>query len=322
MACTSADASADELAATDASAETDGWTDAGADTVGALHAAARSRTAGARARLRGDITRDYRDDRRKVHEPLVETPGDGVQRRHVRVQNRITLIALLLVLLATAVLAGGYLDWIWWHPTKGIIVTLAAGALLLLAGGLAVARRPLTNRLALGAAALGLGLLIGQAVGPSREPTELSAGTITIRFDSPVPSSATGRADCQTVPSGEHLLVSGDVNTRLSIPEVDPAHSPTIVTSVSFGDMWAPDAGRRDDEVVVAIYGNSAIIAADGSPTEVRAHSTPSSSLDVARNGNSGTISFSGLTVSEGQVGAVLGSDGEVSGSIEWTCPE
>lgn len=36
---------------------------------------------------------------------------------------------------------------------------------------------------------------------------------------------------------------------------------------------------------------------------------------------NGGTISFSGLAVSEGQVGAVLGSDREVSGSIEWSCP-
>jgi hypothetical protein len=216
---------------------------------------------------------------------------------------------------------GGYLDWVWWHPTRGVVGTLAAGALLLLAGALAAARRPQANRFALGAAAVGVGLLIGQAVGPMREPVELSSGTITIRLDSPVPSSATGPADCQTVPSGEHLQVTADVNTRLSIPEVDPAHSPTIVTSVSFGDMWAPDAGRRDDEVVVNIFANSALIADEGTPTEVRAHSTPSSTLSVERAGNSGSISFGGLTVGVGRVGAALGVDRELSGSIEWTCP-
>lgn len=233
----------------------------------------------------------------------------------------IAFIALLLVLGAVAGVVGGYLDWVWWHPTKGIVVTLAAGALLLLSGGLAIARRPLANRMAGVAAAIGVGLLIGQAVGPTREPIQLSSGTITIRLDSPVPSSATGPADCQTVPSGEHLQVSGDVNTRLSIPEVDPAHSPTIVTSISFGDMWAPDSGRRDDEVVVSIYANSAIIADEDGPTEVRAHSTSASTLVATRSGNSGTISFSGLEVSEGQVGAVLGPDREVAGSIEWSCP-
>lgn len=233
----------------------------------------------------------------------------------------IGFIALLLVLIAAAAVVGGYLDWIWWHPTRGIVVTLAAGALLLLAGGLALARRPLVNRVALGAAALGIGLLIGQALGPTREPIQLSAGTMTIELDSPVPSSATGPADCQVVPSGDHLQVSGDPNTRLNIPDVDRERSPTIVPSISFGDMWAPDVGRRGDEIAFSLRVESTFEIGDAGPTGVVLRSGPSSELTATRSGNSGTLSFSGLTVSDGEAGAVLGVHGDVSGSIEWTCP-
>lgn len=236
-------------------------------------------------------------------------------------RSPIGFIALLLVLAAAAAAAGAYLDWIWWHPTKGIVVTIAAIGSLVVAAALALARRPLTTRLALAGLAIGAGLLIGQALGPSREALQLTGGTMTVRLDSPLTGSATGPADCQTVPSGEHLQVSGDVNTRLDVTGLDPAHAPTVVPGVSFGDMWAPDSGRRSDEVVVTLYANSAMIADDGGPTELRLRSTPASTLTVERAGDSGTIHFGGLEVTEGTASAVLGSEGEVSGTIEWTCP-
>jgi hypothetical protein len=229
-------------------------------------------------------------------------------------------VAVLLVIGVAAALIGAYLDWMWWHPTKGILITLVAIGALLLAGVLAALRRRVASRVALGALALGAGLLIGQAVGPSREAPQLAAGSMVLRLDSPVAAEVSGPADCQTVPAGDQLQVSGDVNTRLPIDGMEPHEYPTVTPGVSFGDMWAPDSGRRDDEISVSLYLNAAFVSGDG-PTELRLRSTPSSQLASSLDGNSGRISFSGLVVTEGEVPAVLGADGDVTGVLEWSCP-
>jgi hypothetical protein len=228
-------------------------------------------------------------------------------------------VAILLVIAGAAAVVGAYLDWLWWHPAKGILVTLVAIGALLLAGVLAALRRRATTPVALGALALGVGLLLGQAVGPSREAPQLQTGSMTLRLDSPVAAEVSGRADCQTVPAGDQLQVTGDVNTRLPLHGMEPQEYPSVMASVSSGDMWAPETGRRDDEISLSLYLNAAFVTGDA-PTELWLRSTPSSQLSPSLDGNSGTISFSDLAVTEGDVEAILGVDGNVSGVLEWSC--
>ena len=71
---------------------------------------------------------------------------------------------------------GAYLDWLWWHPTQGIVVSLMAIAAILLVGllFLFVARSPPGwPSLALPSARA---LLLGQWIGPSREALAIATG--------------------------------------------------------------------------------------------------------------------------------------------------
>ena len=228
-------------------------------------------------------------------------------------------VAVLIVVGLAAAAIGAYLDWLWWHPTQGIIVTLVAIGVILLAGLLFLFRRSLTTRLAFIGLAIGVGLLIGQWLGPSREPLSGADGTMTMRLDGPVQAEATGQAFCQTVASGEELYVSQDVNARLELDGVQPEAFPFVSGSFARGDRWQPDQGRREDGLVVTVYMNSAVEVAD-QPTELYLHSDQSSTLEASEGGNNGSIRVSGLVVRSGEVEAILGVDGEVTGTLEWTC--
>ena len=95
-------------------------------------------------------------------------------------RGRTLFIALLIVVGLAAGAIGAYLDWLWWHPTQGIVVTLVAIAAILVSGLLLLFRRSLTTRLAFIGLAIGVGLLLGQWIGPSREPLTVSTGTMTL----------------------------------------------------------------------------------------------------------------------------------------------
>ena len=228
-------------------------------------------------------------------------------------------MAVLIVVGLAAAAIGAYLDWLWWHPTQGIIVTLMAIGVILLTGLLFLFRRSLTTRLAFIGLAIGVGLLIGQWLGPSREPLAIADGTMTMRLDGPVQAEATGRALCQTVASGQELYVSQDINARLELDGVQPEAYPFVSGSFARGDRWQPDEGGRDDGLVVTIYMNSAVEPADG-PTELYLHSDPSSAIEADEDGSNGSVRFSGLVVRSGEVEAILGVDGEVTGTLEWSC--
>src|SRR5574338_464429 len=148
-------------------------------------------------------------------------------------------LALLAALVVAAAAIGAYLDWIWWHPERAIVTTLAAIGLLLLAGLLVAIRRGVVRSIGLATAAVGAGLIIGQLVGPGRELPTHSDGTMTIRLTSPVVSEASGPADCATVSTHDQLQVEGDPNMRLPLPGRDAREYPFISPSVASGDMWA-----------------------------------------------------------------------------------
>jgi hypothetical protein len=93
-----------------------------------------------------------------------------------------------------------------------------------------------------------------------------------------------------------------------------------VSPSFAFGDRWQPDEGSREDGRVVTIYMNAALEPADGAPTELWLTSSPSSTLQAGELGNAGTVQFSGLVVSQGEVEAILGADGDVTGTLEWRC--
>jgi hypothetical protein len=53
---------------------------------------------------------------------------------------------------------------------------------------------------------------------------------------------------------------------------------------------------------------------------ELLLHSAPSSSLEAGEQGNSGAVQFSELVVSQGDAESILGLDGDVTGTLEWSC--
>ena len=79
-------------------------------------------------------------------------------------RRRILLAAA--VIFGIAAVLGAVLDWFWWPVYNGIVITLAAGAILVVAIVLAVV--PRTRSAALIVAAAGVGLIAGQNLGPSR----------------------------------------------------------------------------------------------------------------------------------------------------------
>jgi hypothetical protein len=143
---------------------------------------------------------------------------------------------------------------------------------------------------------------------------------MTLHLTGPIEADASGPANCQMVASGEELQVSGDPNIRLEIDGVDPQEYPLVSPHFAFGDRWQPAEGSREDGMVVTIYMNAALVPADGSPTELWLKSSQSSTLQAGELGNVGTVQFSGLTVTSGEVEAILGTDGDVTGTLEWSC--
>jgi hypothetical protein len=236
-------------------------------------------------------------------------------------KNRWMSYALLAVVGLAFAVIGAWLDWKWWHPTKGITITLVAIGLLLLAGVLALLRRPLTRRIAGVGLLMGVGLIAGQILGPSRPPIQASSGTMTIRLSEPGPMEATGRADCETVADRSQFQISGDPNIRLEGSGLTGDARPFISASVTGGDMWEPETGVRDDELSASLYANSAMDVAD-SPTEVVLVSDPTSVLSGEVTALEGALSFSGLVVQQGSGSTFIPGIDSAVGTIEWSCAE
>lgn len=228
------------------------------------------------------------------------------------------LVLLVAVGLAAAAI-GAYLDWLWWHPTQGIVVTLVAIGALMLAGLLFLFRRSLTTRLAFIGMAIGIGLLVGQWIGPSREPLIQGSGSMTLHLTGPIQVDATGAANCQMTASGEELQVSMDPNTRLAIEGLEPQEYPFVSAYFAFGDRWQSSA-PREDGLVLEITMGASFEPASGPIPELLMASAPSSTLEAGELGNVGTVQFSDLVISQGDVESILGTGGDVTGALEWSC--
>lgn len=232
-------------------------------------------------------------------------------------RGRVTLLVALLGAGVLAAMIGAYLDWRMWPVYSGLMITIAAGAILLAGALVALVGRGIWRRIGLVVLAVGIGLVAGQNLGPSREPLiQTSGGTITLRLESPVVASATSRADCSNVASQTEFQVTGDPNMRLDTPV-----RPFVMVYINAGDRWAAieDAPRKDG-VRLEITSDDPIVPADGKSDTVGMHATASSTLDATFSNEGGSIIFSGL---EAQTGPDYSGDPvDFAGTIEWTCGE
>lgn len=225
---------------------------------------------------------------------------------------------VLLALIGAA--AGAYLDWRWWHPMSGITVTIGAGLVLVLAALAWAVRRGPARPIAIGLAVLGVGLLLGQNLGPTREPVGNSEGTLSVTLSEPANATVEpGRATCGTTPSGANFLVSGDEGLRIRIGDEPLEERDFLVLSVTKGDMWAYGESRADGIGIVAIVGRGGPLPEDGTPDEVTLVSSPDSQISGTATQEAGSLTFEGLVVDpeRNDPGAQAVA---LAGTIEWSC--
>jgi hypothetical protein len=229
--------------------------------------------------------------------------------------------AVLLAILIATIVLGAYLDWRWWHPASGIVVTMAAGAMLVLGGIGAALRWRRLHPVAAGAVVAGVGLLLGQALGPEREAPILAEGTVTIVLERPEGAAeVTGPTTCNHTASGANYLVSTDSNLRLELGDQPDEERDFVMASLSHGDMWEHGAEARPDRIGLTI------IVADAGPftdvdvpTEVVMASDASSTLSLEGTQESGRLAFSGLVPDPDRPDARQDPI-ELAGTLAWEC--
>jgi len=245
-------------------------------------------------------------------------PGVGPQPPRSR-GRRAGWIAIVIAVFVLAAVIGAYFDWMLWADEGGILVTMAAvailaiGALLGLIGLLA--KRRVIRRAAALVLAVGFGLVAGQVLGPSREPLiQQLDGTMTIRFSSPSSAVATGPVICTNVASGTEFGVTGDPNMRLETPD-----QPFVMVYANVGDRWqVMDASPRKDGVRFEIAVTGAVITDAGKPVMTPFVAAPSSTLESHFSNAGGSIRFGGLVPQDAPDAAPAGD--AFAGTVEWTC--
>jgi hypothetical protein len=240
-------------------------------------------------------------------EPLPATePTPGIGRRR-------WLVPMLLVGLAAGVV-GAWIDWLWWPVYVGLTLTLAAIAITIVGGILALIPRRPVRLVGVVVLAVGIGLLLGQNLGPSREPLLVRDGSITIRLEAPYQAMATGPATCSTVESGTEFSIYGDPNLRL-----DTAGEPFVMIATDTGNRWRvrSDAPTKDG-VLLQIGITQALVAEDGKPSTTGMQATPSSTLESTFTPDAGRIRFAGLSPMTGV--DYNGDSIDLAGTVEWTC--
>jgi len=221
--------------------------------------------------------------------------------------------------LVVAALVAAYLNWIWWVPSYGggLLIALAA-AVILAVGGIAALlgrRYASAKRVALVVLAMGVGIVAGEALGPSREPLIYQpGGTMTLRLESPVAATATGPAVCANVASATEFSVNGDSNMRLDTPD-----SPFVSVFADTGDRWRVlrEAPRKDG-VWLRIDVMGALVTDAGKPGAIGMQAAGSSTLTSTFSNTGGSIRFAGLVAQSGP--DYTGESMDLVGTLEWTC--
>lgn len=234
--------------------------------------------------------------------------------------TRLLLLAALLLGLA----AGAYARWRLWLPIDALPATLGAGLLLLLGVLLAIRGRRAPRIAGLALAAFGLGVLVGQQVGPARPALALSEGELTVLVERPVEAQGSIVATCQAAMPGPDLQVSGDPDLRVDLLPDDPS-APADVDqreflgiSVFVGDRWRDGRVSRSDDIdLLVIIGQ---VRAEA--LEVRLAADDGSALDLELDERGGSLRFAELVDVSEVPGAAGGAPQllELAGTIRWTC--
>ena len=228
--------------------------------------------------------------------------------------------ALLLIPVVTGAAAGAYLDWQLWQPSSGIVVTVGAGGLLLVAGLAWSSRWKAVRPAAFWVAAFGIGLLLGQNFGPARPPVMQAAGTVTVELTEPANAEPiTGRAHCQQTPGGDNFEISGDPNLRLQIGDQPLEERDPIQLALAKGDMWQYGAPRDDGWSLLIRIGDAGPFTDDQMPVDVTMESDGNSEIDGDGTQERGSLRFTGLVLDEQQSPGAEGPI-ELAGTIEWSC--
>lgn len=234
-------------------------------------------------------------------------------------RQRIVIGAVLAFVVGAVLGAVG--NWYWWLPYEGIVIPIVTGVILLIALILGVVRR--TRSAGAFALALGVGLIAGQALGPSRPPLDRYAGTLTVAVTAPQAATGSQPVTCSMDASGSDLLVGGDSHLRLDILPHDPSIPADVdqraffIVGLTVGDRWSQGPMPRADGINLTIILGQ--VRAD--IPETRLTSAPSSTLQLERSLAGGTLSFRGL-VSETPSNQAVGKHIDLEGSLTWTCDE
>jgi hypothetical protein len=227
-------------------------------------------------------------------------------------------LAIALFLFVAAAVVGAYLDWMWWPDYSGLMLTIAAIGILLVGGILGLVgliRRGIVRQIAAAFLVVGIGLLAGQNLGPSREPViQQPDGTMTLHVTSPMAADATGPANCTNVASGTEFAVSGDPNMRLDTPD-----RPFVDVYLNKGSRWEVlgDAPRKDG-VRFQIGITATQVSEAGKPTAATMQASASSTIEATFTNDAGTIRFAGLVPKTGPDST--GESIDLAGTLEWTC--
>jgi hypothetical protein len=227
-------------------------------------------------------------------------------------------LAIAVLLFVAAAVAGAYLDWMWWPVYSGLMLTIGAIGILLVGGVLGLVGligRGIVRQVAAAALVVGVGLLAGQNLGPSREPLiQQLDGTMTLHLTSPMAAVATGPASCTNVASATEFAVSGDPNMRLDTPD-----QPFVDVYLNKGSRWEVlgDAPRKDGVRlqigITATEGSEA-----GKPTTATMQASASSRVQATFTNDAGTVRFAGLVSKTGPDST--GDSMDLAGTLEWTC--
>ena len=220
-------------------------------------------------------------------------------------------VALAIVGLAAAVV-GAWLDWLWWPVYSGLMITIVALGLLIVGIVLAFIPQRFVRRVGFVLLAIAIGGLLGQNLGPSREPLIQQEGTVTLTLQRPFADTTTASALCDNVASGTEFSVTGDVNMRLSDRSF-------VSIYLNAGDRWAVRSDEpRTNGVRLEITVTPEAVPDAGKPATIGMQSTPSSTVEAQFANEGGRVRFANLEPMAGvdYTGAAV----DLAGTIEWTC--
>lgn len=225
---------------------------------------------------------------------------------------KIVIAAIGLVLGA---IGGAYLHWVWWEIGYRPLVTILGVAILIVGYIVALIPREMARRIGLLILAVAVGLLVGQNLGPSREPLiDQPGGTMTLSLTSPAVAVATGSADCTNVASETEFSVQGSLDQppgRLGSPSG---------ISIQLGDRFSyPRDNARMDQVRLQIEAVTELEPGGiKASNKIGMEATESSTLESAFGNGGGSIRFADLVALGGDV--YTGESMDLAGTLMWTC--